>query len=131
MVSLNDLADGQVIELGRHSIVHISTPHVPHGWEARVLFDQATRTLLCGDVFTHFGNGPATTSDDIVTLAAFAEDAFGATCLTPHTAPTIRKTRRPRANHTRADARLIIHRNSSQALRDLATEYETRLNNAA
>lgn len=55
---------------------------MPHGWEARVLFDQATRTVLCGDLFTHFGKGPATTSDDIVTLAAFAEDVFGATCLT-------------------------------------------------
>ena len=48
MVSLNDLADrppvplanGQVLELGMHRVRHIDTPHVPHGWEARVLFEE-------------------------------------------------------------------------------------------
>ena len=42
MVSLNDLADrppvplaeGQVLDLGRHRVRHIDTPHVPHGWDA-------------------------------------------------------------------------------------------------
>lgn len=99
MVSLNDLADrpptpladGQIIELGRHRVRHIDTPHVPHGWEARVLFEETTRTLLCGDLFTHLGNGPALTSADIVDAADAAEDVFGATCLTPRTAPTMRE----------------------------------------
>ena len=30
----------------------IATPHVPHGWEAQVLFDETTGTLFCGDLFT-------------------------------------------------------------------------------
>jgi flavorubredoxin len=99
LVSLNDLADrppvpladGDVIELGRHRVRHIDTPHVPHGWEARVLYEETTGTLLCGDLFTHLGNGPAVTSDDIVDAAGTAEDIFGATCLTPSTGPTIRR----------------------------------------
>jgi flavorubredoxin len=139
MVSLNDLADrtplpladGQIIELGKHSIVHIDTPHVPHGWEARVLFDQTTRTLLCGDLFTHLGNGPATTSDDIVTLAAFAEDVFGATCLTPNTAPTIRKLADLEPTTLALMHGSSFTGNGSQALHNLATEYETRLTNAS
>jgi flavorubredoxin len=98
MVSLNDLAlrppvqlaDGQVIELGDHRIRHIDTPHVPHGWEARVLFEETTGTLLCGDLFTHLGDGPAVTTDDIVEAASQAEDVFGASCLTPTTGSTIR-----------------------------------------
>jgi flavorubredoxin len=98
MVSLNDLAlrppvqlaDGQVIELGDHRIRHIDTPHVPHGWEARVLFEETTGTLLCGDLFTHLGDGPAVTTDDIVEAASQAEDVFGASCLTPMTGSTIR-----------------------------------------
>jgi len=98
MVSLDDLADrppvpwadGQVIEIGRHSIRHIDTPHVPHGWESRVLFEETTRTLFCGDLFTHLGDGPALASHDIVDAALVAEDVFGATCLTPSTGPTIR-----------------------------------------
>lgn len=99
MVSLNDLADrppvplqdGQVIELGRHRVRHIDTPHVPHGWEARVLYEESTGTLLCGDLFTQLGQGPAVTDGDIVQPSAQAEDVFGATCLTPNTGPTIRR----------------------------------------
>ena len=99
MVSLNDLADraprpladGEVIELGTHRVRHLDTPHVPHGWEARVLYEETTRTLLCGDLFTQLGNGPATTGDDIVAAAGQAEDVFGATCLTPNTGPTLRR----------------------------------------
>ena len=49
-----------------HRVRHIDTPHVPHGWEARVLYEETTNTLLCGDLFTQLGNGPATTTDDIV-----------------------------------------------------------------
>jgi flavorubredoxin len=98
MVSLNDLANrppvmlenGQVIELGAHRVRHIDTPHVPHGWEARVLFEETTGTLLCGDLFTQLGDGPAVTSDDIVEAASQAEDVFRASCLTPTTGPTIR-----------------------------------------
>ena len=99
MVSLNDLADrppraladGEVIDLGGKRVRHIDTPHVPHAWEARVLYEETTGTLLCGDLFTHIGNGPAVTSTDIVGPAAAAEDAFRATCLTPSTAPTIHR----------------------------------------
>ena len=98
MVSLNDLADrspapwadGQVIELGRHRVRHVDTPHVPHGWESRVLFEEMTGTLLCGDLFTQLGNGPAVASHDVVDAALAADDVFGATCLTPSTGPAIR-----------------------------------------
>ena len=70
MVSLNDLADRppralqnfEVLDLGGKRVRHIDTPHVPHAWEARVLFEETTRTLLCGDLFTHTGDGPALTS---------------------------------------------------------------------
>ncbi len=99
MVSLNEMADrppvplgdGQVIELGTHRVRHLDTPHVPHGWEARVLFEETTGTLLCGDLFTHLGDGPPVTDADIVEPAIVAEDVFGATCLTPRTGPTMRE----------------------------------------
>ncbi len=74
MVSLDEmadrrprpLADGEVIDLGGKRVRHIDTPHVPHAWEARVLFEESIRTLLCGDLFTHLGDGPAVTEGDIV-----------------------------------------------------------------
>jgi hypothetical protein len=55
-----------------------------------VLYEETTKTLLCGDLFTQLGDPPAITSDDIVGSASQAEDVFGATCLTPRTGPTIR-----------------------------------------
>ena len=69
----------------------IATPHVPHGWEAQVLFEETTKTLFCGDLFTHLGNGPAVTSEDIVEPALVAEEAFHATSIGVATVPTIRR----------------------------------------
>jgi flavorubredoxin len=97
-ISLNDLCDrrprslaeGEVIDLGGKRVRQISTPHVPHGWEAQVLYEETTRTLLCGDLFTQIGPGKALTTDDIVEPALAAERMFGATSLTPRTAQTMR-----------------------------------------
>lgn len=99
MVSLDDLCDrpprrledGEVIDLGGKRVRHIDTPHVPHNWEARVLFEETTQTLFCGDLFTQIGDGPALTEDDVVAAALTAEEMFGATALTGDTAPTIRR----------------------------------------
>ena len=98
-VSLNDMADrpprafqdGEVLELGGQRIRHIDTPHVPHAWEACVVFEETTKTLLCGDLFAHTGNGPAVTSGDIIGPAKKAEEIFRASCLAPTTGPTIRR----------------------------------------
>jgi flavorubredoxin len=99
MVSLNDLAnrppralqDGETIDLGGRRVRHIDTPHVPHAWEARVLFEETTRTLFCGDLFTHSGDGPAITAGDIVEPARVAEELFRFSSLTPTTGAMIRK----------------------------------------
>jgi flavorubredoxin len=93
MVSLNDmadrpprpLADGEVIDLGGKRVRHIDTPHVPHGWEARVLYEETTGTLLCGDLFTHLGQTAALTADDIVEPAMEAEAMFRSSSLAPDT----------------------------------------------
>jgi flavorubredoxin len=98
-VSLNDLADrppvalpeGETLDLGGKRVRLIATPHVPHGWEAQVMFEEVTGTLFCGDLFTHVGDTAALTTDDVVAPAIAAEDLFGATALGPATAPTIRK----------------------------------------
>ena len=85
------LADGEVIELGAKRVRHIETPHVPHAWEARVLYEETTGTLLCGDLFTHLGDGPAITEGDIVGAASDAEDLFAYSSLSPSTPSTIEK----------------------------------------
>ena len=66
-VSVNDLADrpplplddGAVLDLGGKQVRYLATPHVPHGWDAGLLHEETTGTLLCGDLFTQLGDGPA------------------------------------------------------------------------
>lgn len=97
-VQVNDLADrpprplpdGEVIEVGERRVRHIDTPHVPHGWDAGLLFEESTSTLLCGDLFTAFGRHPAVTDSEIVGPAMAAEDLAGSTALTTVLAPTLR-----------------------------------------
>jgi flavorubredoxin len=84
------LANGEVMEIGAKRLRHIDTPHVPHGWEARVLYEETTRTLLCGDLFTRLGDGPPITDDDIVGPAMEAEGLFRYSSLTPDTAVVMR-----------------------------------------
>jgi flavorubredoxin len=98
MVSIDDLADRPPVsiapdgsmDLGDRLIRSIDTPHVPHGWDAHVLYEENTGTLFCGDLLTQVGDGPALTGDDIVSAAIVAEDMFGASCFTPQSAPTVR-----------------------------------------
>jgi len=99
MVSLNDLADrlprplqdSDVIDLGGKRIRYIDTPHVPHGWESGVMFEESTKTMLCGDLFTQVGGGKAVTESDILDPAIAAEEMFQASSLTPSTGKIIRK----------------------------------------
>ena len=100
LVSLNDMADraprvlqdGEVIDLGNGKRVrYLDTPHIPHGWEAGVLYEETTGTLLCGDLFTQLGDGPALTESDIVGPAIAAEDMFQYSSLNPGMGTTIRR----------------------------------------
>jgi flavorubredoxin len=47
--------DGEQIVLGKHRVRWLDTPHLPHGWESGLLFDETTSTLLCGDLLTQPG----------------------------------------------------------------------------
>lgn len=132
LVSLNDMCDrppraleeGEVIDLGGKRVRQISTPHVPHGWEAQLLFEETTRTLLCGDLFTQTGAGPAVTTDDVVEPALAAEGMFHATGLAPSTGAIMRSL------GDLEPATLAIMHGSSfegdgrQALHDLAAGYD-------
>src|SRR6185369_6334956 len=59
------LADGELLELGKHRARWFDTAHLPHAWECGHLMEEHTRTLLCGDLFTQGGSDtpPLTTSD--------------------------------------------------------------------
>jgi len=93
-VSLNDmadrpprpLADGETLDLGGKRMRWISTPHVPHGWEAGAFYEEADGVLFCGDLLSHVGDGPALTASDVLGPAVGAEQAFRAMTMAPATA---------------------------------------------
>lgn len=99
MVSLNDAADreprilahGEVLDLGGRRVRYLDTPHVPHGWDAGLLYEESTGTLLCGDLFTQYGDSPARTDGDIVGPAIAGEDIAGYSALNPNMGATLRK----------------------------------------
>ncbi len=99
MVSVTDLADraprplsdGQVLDIGAHQIRWIDTPHVPHAWEAGIVYDETTRTLFCGDLFTRTGSYAAASNEDLVGPAIAAEDIFHGSSLAPASGATVRR----------------------------------------
>ena len=60
------MAAGEVLNTGKNQFRLIRTPHLPHGWDAGVMFEQNNRTLLCSDLFHQNGNGVALTDKDIL-----------------------------------------------------------------
>lgn len=85
------LADGEILDAGSHRFRWIDTPHVPHGWEAGLLYDQDTRTLFCGDLFSGYGDPSPTTTDDILAAAIDAEDAMPSMSLHPGSGAVMRR----------------------------------------
>ena len=70
------LADGETVTLGRHTVQWFDAPHLPHGWETGYLFESSTRTLFCGDLFTHGGAKAAPLIDTDLLIPA-EEFRFG------------------------------------------------------
>lgn len=75
MVSVDDclalrpakgMVDGDVLETGRYRFRFLATPHVPHCWEAGLLFEETERTLLCSDLFHQDGDVEPMTQSDVI-----------------------------------------------------------------
>jgi flavorubredoxin len=139
MVSLNEMADrpprvlgdGEVLTTGTKRFRHLDTPHVPHNWESRVLFEETTGTLFAGDLFTHFGDGAALTEADIVEPAVFAEDMMSASSLSATTPATI-----ARLAELSPNTMALMHGSSyngdcAAALTALAADYSRRIAGAS
>jgi len=61
------LQKDDVLVTGKHRFRFISTPHLPHGWDAGSLFEETNATLFCSDLFHQIGKvEPVTESDDIL-----------------------------------------------------------------
>ncbi len=85
------LGNGEVLDLGGKRVRRIDTPHLPHCWDAGLIYEENTGTLFCSDLFTQMGDGPALTDADIVGPAIDVERRLSFTAISPKTAPMVRK----------------------------------------
>lgn len=139
-VQLDDLADrppqplqpGERVDIGGHVVEVIATPHVPHAWEAQVMFDHTTKTMFCGDLFSQGGNPPALVHDvDVISPTLEFESMFGYSTFAPSTEATVRglaayDVRTLGLMHGPAYAG-----DAPNALRELAGSYAARVNAVA
>ena len=73
-VSVNDFAsrpargimDGDTFQTGKYSFKFLHTPHLPHCWEAGLLFEETNRTLFSSDLFHQLGDVEATTDKSVI-----------------------------------------------------------------
>ena len=106
MVSVDDvvarrparaLADGEVLDTGKNRFRMLLTPHVPHCWEASLLFEENHGTLFCSDLFHQNGDVEPSTGADVVgrfkqTLVEYQHGPFANYMpYTPYTESTLQR----------------------------------------
>src|SRR3954470_10976845 len=74
MVSVNDfsirparpLTRDDTFATGRYRFRFLPTPHVPHGWDAGVMFEETQRTLFCWVFFHQWGEREPLSTESII-----------------------------------------------------------------
>jgi flavorubredoxin len=91
------LVDGEQLSTGKYRFRFLQTPHVPHCWEASLLFEETHGTLLCSDLFHQGGDVEPSTSADVVgrfkqTLVEYQQGPFANYLpYTPYTDRTLKR----------------------------------------
>lgn len=83
LVSVDDFAlrpargmgPDDVLSTGRYRFRFHPTPHLPHGWDAGLMFEESQNTLFCSDLLHQFGDVAPLSTDDLTApaLAAMAQ----------------------------------------------------------
>jgi flavorubredoxin len=60
------LKPDDILDTGRRGFRFVPTPHLPHGWDAGVLFDEVDGVMLCSDLVHQLGDVEPVTTADIV-----------------------------------------------------------------
>lgn len=59
------MATDEILSTGKYRFRFRPTPHLPHGWDAGMLFEETNRIVFCSDLFLQNGNVEALTESDI------------------------------------------------------------------
>ena len=77
LVSVNDfsirparaLTRDDTFTTGRYRFRFLPTPHVPHGWDAGVMFEETQQILFCSDLLHQWGEREPLTTESIIDRA--------------------------------------------------------------
>ena len=71
MDRVTGVRDGDTIELGRHTLSFLETPHVHH-WDSMMVVEESTRSLFPSDLFIQPGDQPPVVDEDLTSdMCAF------------------------------------------------------------
>ncbi len=56
--------EGEVIDLGKHKLRFLETPHVHH-WDSMMLFEETTKSIFPSDLFIQHGDQPPVVTEDL------------------------------------------------------------------
>jgi flavorubredoxin len=123
------LAEAETFSTGKYHFRYVPTPHLPHGWDAGVLFEETEKTLLCSDLFHQTGDVEPLTESDVVGRSHAAMREYQAGILAdyvPYTPLTARNINKLVALNPRTLA--VMHGSSfrgdcGRALADLEAAY--------
>ncbi|MDI1283104.1 MAG: MBL fold metallo-hydrolase [Reyranella sp.] len=85
------LKNDEVLDLGGKRVRWLDTPHIPHNWDAGLLYEETTGTLFSSDLFTQMGPAEPTTESDIVAPAIDTAAKVPFMPWTPLAEPTLRR----------------------------------------
>jgi len=112
------LKPDEILETGRHRFRFVPTPHLPHGWDAGVLFEETDRVLLCSDLMHQLGDVAPVTTDDVVGRYRQAFETYQKSPVLMDYVPYTENTKRQLANLAALRPRMLAAMHGSTFVGD-------------
>ena len=114
------LKPDEILETGRHRFRFVPTPHLPHGWDAGVLFEETERVLLCSDLMHQLGDVEPVTTGDVVGRYRQAFETYQQSPVLMDYMPYTSNTKRQLANLAALQPRMLAAMHGSTFVGDAA-----------
>ena len=112
------LKPDEILGTGRHRFRFVPTPHLPHGWDAGVLFEETDRVLLCSDLMHQLGDVAPVTTDDVVGRYRQAFETYQRSPVLMDYVPYTENTKRQLANLAALQPRMLAAMHGSTFVGD-------------
>jgi flavorubredoxin len=112
------LKPDEILGTGRHRFRFVPTPHLPHGWDAGVLFEETDRVLLCSDLMHQLGDVEPVTTGDVVGRYRQAFETYQQSPVLMDYVPYTENTKRQLANLAALQPRMLAAMHGSTFVGD-------------